>query len=312
MQCKYVQERLEEYREDLLSMRERAEFIEHLSSCDLCRQALERANRLTSLVKGIPEKEPPAGLVSGILSRLPAKPRPVAESTEAVSPRRSLWIPLARAAVVLLMLTGAWFFGERISKPSASLAGIPQIDTFRGSVLVTPRDRPGPVVPVKGRFLSEGDRLETRADSQAFLTLGEGTRARLEKDGILFLLSLSPSDPSHSVHVYLVKGELEVFHSRHPLLVTTPQAFVTPVGTRFRVVVKDSETTVRVLEGAVAVQRKAQSGPGVTIRSGEETVVSRRTPLPPPDLPPQGGGTQRSPTPSAPESPGPDQEIQNQ
>jgi hypothetical protein len=221
------------------------------------------------------EGAPGPRLVRGIMERVQtsrpprwARPRP-----------RSWWAaPLALAASVALVL--GWRAVRRPPTPAAP-AAVASIAERGGDVIVN-----GGAPRPDGDTLRPGDRIETRAGATATVRFGRAT-LRLGPETALSL-ERAPARPAQSADLLRLHSgalETEVRPDAGPaLVIATPHARATVVGTRFRLWVNAASTRLEVTEGHVRFDRLAE-GLTTTVAAGETAEAAARS-VPAPGAPP--------------------------
>ena len=158
---------------------------------------------------------------------------------------RRMWLPLA---VCLALMTGValWYFGPIMGEPVlAEVEGI-------GFSL----ERAGqPITPLAGTHLQSGDVLRTSNKVTASISFApEATRLMLQPDSELKLGTIW-----RGKRLVLRAGKLAASVARQrlfrPMMVTTPLAEATVVGTEFTLAATTNTTRLDVLEGIVRFKR---------------------------------------------------------
>ncbi|MDT8896032.1 FecR domain-containing protein [Halomonas sp. I1] len=104
------------------------------------------------------------------------------------------------------------------------------------------------------------DDLAQRWRADYHTATGEIRRITLDDGSRLWLNTASAvnvDDASRGLRLELVSGEVLIDTGRGPLVVETPSARLTPLGTRFDVRLDDSDETLSVFEGAVTIRPRA-------------------------------------------------------
>ena len=180
--------------------------------------------------------------------------------------RRSLWsVAGAAVAAGVLFAAGGWLRQWSAVVPGAEIASV---HTVAGSIRITSSGESPRTATQAGERIRVGDRIETMAAGRAALAMPGGlslrldraTAAVLERDDRLALVA-------GAIYVDAAPG---VSHS--VLHINTPFGVVRHTGTQFEVRLDRSTLTVRVREGAVAVEA---SGARWTSQAGEAVVVTR-------------------------------------
>jgi len=173
---------------------------------------------------------------------------------ERKSPRRS-WLPLA-AALLAGVIGLAWWARSRPSVIAPTVASVERVSggaqwqvgspIVAGSTLATGGETPG--------------RLTLRMRGGASVRLDVGTQVRLESATLVELLRGA---------VYVDTGAAP--GRAEEIAVRAGNGLFHPAGTQFQVRVEERETTLRVREGRVAMDRRDGS---VVAGAGEELIVS--------------------------------------
>ena len=100
MDCSEAKILISEYSLGMVGGRKRTELDEHLATCKVCAQELEKLNQVILLVEGLDAKEPPPGLWNGVYNRItqPEKARSWAHW------RRGWSVGFATAALAAILL----------------------------------------------------------------------------------------------------------------------------------------------------------------------------------------------------------------
>ena len=125
-----VREALGRHLEGELGSAERRGVEQHLSVCVSCRAERRELRATVELLRGLPDPEPPAGLVPGVLRRLesaPAQPRGglLARGLRAIARGTPLPVPIAALAAGLVLLALASSEESRLAFQDAGGAGAP-------------------------------------------------------------------------------------------------------------------------------------------------------------------------------------------
>jgi hypothetical protein len=169
----------------------------------------------------------------------------------------------------LIAAVGVWWLGPTVGKP-----GLTEIRGGEPSL-----ERGGQFLPTAvGMRLQSGDIL--RAPSNVTAVIGfapENTRVTLQPGTELALAGMS-----HGKRLDLRLGKLEASVTRQrplrPMEITTPQAEVRVVGTRFTLAVTTNATRLDVTEGQVRLTRAAD-GSSVRVPGDHYAVVANATVL---------------------------------
>jgi len=113
--CKFLNT-IPEYLEGLLTSQERTDFEEHLKSCVVCNDAVERYKSLEMLLSKLPEKNAPEELKSRVLSKL--KSEKIKKSPINIF-SYPFFVKMGEiAAVFLLVFVGWHFYSQRLIQPA--------------------------------------------------------------------------------------------------------------------------------------------------------------------------------------------------
>ncbi len=201
-------------------------------------------------------------------------------------PRRAAWLPRLMTAALVLLMVGVvgWLFVVADSeRPLCRLMAMDPVVVVRHakSVTVTP-----------GAGLYAGDRV--RPTTAVTLVWQDGSRLLLQPDALVVLRT---TRNDHGVHLELGGLSAEIAKQRpdRAFVITTEEARVDVVGTRFHVIAGAQRTQVDLHQGSVRLTR-VSDGRALTLRADESAVVaanedfvvrSRATPTPvvPPSTP---------------------------
>jgi hypothetical protein len=125
-----VREALGRHLEGELGSAERCGVEQHLSVCASCRAEHRELRATVELLRGLPDPEPPAGLVPGILRRLESAPAPprgglLARGLRAIARGTPLPVPIAALAAGLVLLALAGSEEGRLALQGAGGAAAP-------------------------------------------------------------------------------------------------------------------------------------------------------------------------------------------
>jgi ferric-dicitrate binding protein FerR (iron transport regulator) len=167
--------------------------------------------------------------------------------------RRSLgWIAAAAAA---LLLSGTVFFLRETSRIDATVALV------QGTGWLV-RNGERVAIPITGE-MRPGDHLATAADSRTDVVLRDGTRITL----------LEQTEAEIGERISLKEGTLrcDVRPQQRPLVLRTPHAEATVLGTEFELTAAWKETRLRTLHGLV---RLSADGRSVDVKAGQVAVAN--------------------------------------
>ena len=172
-----------------------------------------------------------------------------------VVPSSRVLIPLGATAMVVLMLTTFL-----VPPGAASVAADCSITTATGQVQVLPSATGDWTSVEAGMTLKEGARIRTAADSEAVVTLFDGSTVEILPNSELeFQHMQSIGEDQKTIQLAQIAGQtwhrvMALVDSRSSYEVRTPSAYCAVRGTYFEVnMQEDNVTLVRVHEGTVAV-----------------------------------------------------------
>jgi ferric-dicitrate binding protein FerR (iron transport regulator) len=186
-------------------------------------------------------------------------------------PRTPSLRAILSVAATLLVAVGATVIWMLL--PAEEVATVATLEVVRGDVVLAA----GPAS--RGSSIGEGQGVETRgAGSAALLRFQDGTELELRGDTQVDHLSDAPAGGKRA---FLRKGTMRsaIVHqpAGRPMIVTSPHAQATILGTRMRLVV-DSTTRIEVEEGKVGLTRTSD-GAAVEIAAGSFVVAAKGLPL---------------------------------
>ncbi|MFP6899627.1 MAG: FecR domain-containing protein [Opitutales bacterium] len=191
------------------------------------------------------------------------------------------WVSAVAAVFVALIATAYYFIQQ--DTPALDPAGdgsggeilreplMVRVQAKSGVVELLQADG-SPIDDTEFSFLAPGATVSTRGPgSSTVLTYPDGTRIELGPDSFVSLIKADRK------LVFLKRGQLRSNVQPQPIDkpfgVRTPHLELTVVGTEFLVIADDDDTSVRVLEGHVQVERLSDQG-GVELVAGQEIVVA--------------------------------------
>jgi ferric-dicitrate binding protein FerR (iron transport regulator) len=270
---------LEKYLAGALSRDERQELRQLLRADSGARGEFARILLDESIFRGLHDTGLPAQDPSA-RPRPSFRPRP--SRSRKGQPRQSTsrpWLGVALAALLLMVLgSGTVWLMERPrggggSSPipgSQILVGLPTIAHSHGATI---RHDGGPerTLAADDR-LDSGDQIRTGEDGSCELGYrDEATRIELSPSTEMTIL-----DPGPGKHFQLSRGGMTARVAPqpdgHPLLVSTPQATVRVIGTRFMLTVVADITRLTVIEGKVHCQ--AINGQALEVPAGSAATAS--------------------------------------
>jgi len=173
------------------------------------------------------------------------------------------------AAAVVLIASGVYFYDAGQSGRTALSVTVIEI---RGSAIIQSGAKSANVI--NGVRLTPGDTLKTAADSDVRLQYPDNTLIDVLPGSELMLLDLPKNQQKR---LRLQAGALLATVVKQPanlpLLINTPQADVTVVGTVFEVRVKEAETRLEVKEGTVRMMR-LEDRAEVNVVSGQSATAT--------------------------------------
>lgn len=194
-------------------------------------------------------------------------------------PARIQWVPLALSAAILVgTITLFLRWGGSVAEGPVSSSERPVLASLSevyGRVTVTEEDGSG-VVARGGEKLHAGQSVRTDAEASfAVLTYADGTRLELNTASELHL----PADalPGGSKRLCVRLGYFTADVAKQPpgrpMLISTPQADIRVLGTRFSTAIVQGETRVDLDEGRVQLTRRAD-GQSVDVLPGSYAVAA--------------------------------------
>jgi hypothetical protein len=167
---------------------------------------------------------------------------------------------------------GAWYFGPTM--------GEPVLEAVAGEVTLERVGQLSPAAASPGTRLQPGDALLTGSNGTVAITFGqEQSRFNLGSEASLKLTRLAGGK-----RFELRSGRLDADVARQrpfaPLVVTTPNAMATVIGTRFTVTATSNRTQLDVVEGTVRLANTINpTNPPVKVQAGHQAVVAAATAL---------------------------------
>lgn len=208
--------------------------------------------------------------------------------------RRVAWIPrLAVAALLAVVVSAGWWLSARAQQRlgECRLEATAALTVTRGG---------GSISVASGGSLFSGDRLQTPVT--ATLVWPDGSRLVLAAHSQVDL-ARPALGPGCRLEQGSAQAEIAPQRPGLPFTITTPEARVEVLGTRFRVAAGGQRTQVDLHEGIVRLTR-ASDGNALTLRANEFAVVSlgedfviraRTTPAPSPVEPPTTAAVPQEP-----------------
>jgi len=170
--------------------------------------------------------------------------------------RRIRWPLMAASVAAAAMLVAVLLVGRDGEAPPAL-----QVTTMQGEVQVRRADAVFPAHPTMA--LQVNDHIETLAGSSVSLVLSDGSRIQLAAATIM--------EWSGNARFYLNHGAIDVTakprSATDAMIIATPRAQTTVVGTRFRLHHLDDQTALTVAEGSV---RFATDGAVRLVHAGDQ------------------------------------------
>jgi ferric-dicitrate binding protein FerR (iron transport regulator) len=173
------------------------------------------------------------------------------------------WLAWA-AAVIGLLVAGGIVFRQGTGDPSLTMLGRPKgVVVERGSEMLETE---------AAGAIRVGDVVRTPPGAPLVAGYRDGTQVELSGGGSLACEAAGSDGKS----LFLHDGQLTVFAAKQPknrpMVVRTPQAEVTVVGTKFVLRSRDGITRVEVTEGEVLL-RGLQDEDAVRVRQGESKAI---------------------------------------
>lgn len=235
--CERCLEDLQAYLDGELDAGRRKTLLEHVDSCEPCRDELASLQALVETLDDDALEDPSPEFEAELLARLQGS---------AAAPRlraRFSWLVWAGglAVILILFLLGA----PRSSRlPSGTRVAQLDVDLVVSAGAVQCNED-----PVSGlRPLREGDLIRCGAQAEAWLRWKDGTRVKVRADSSLLVFPRK---------LFLREGEVwvEVTKGRGGFDVTTPFAVAAVKGTCFTVRARGGGSEVEVHEGRVEVRK---------------------------------------------------------
>ncbi len=183
--------------------------------------------------------------------------------------RRPAWASGFAVAVLLLCGVAWWWRGTH---EVARAMELPELVQAGGAVVL----RSGATFPVGADYQPQrGDELRLAATNSGTLRFADGTAVHLQAGSRLRLSGAKTR--AAGKQFTLLDGSLSAIVAKQPpgrpLLIHTPHAVATVLGTEFELSVGTNQTQLDVTAGAVALARPSEKQP-VTVRAGEYAVAS--------------------------------------
>ena len=157
MKCRDIENKLSAYLEGIVSPKEKEGVENHLSSCQMCRKALEELRRTNALVKGLEQVEPPPWFPQKIMTRVRAEQ----ESRKSILQRLfyplHIKVPLEAFATVLIAVAAVYLF--RANEPEMKGIHIPTVaeqSASKDEATKQPAEPKGDTTIAKNRVDLEG------------------------------------------------------------------------------------------------------------------------------------------------------------
>jgi hypothetical protein len=150
------------------------------------------------------------------------------------------WSWLTAAAVVVAMIS-TWLL---TAQPSAELPAVAQVHDVDGAITLIRSDSRLSVT--EGLSLARGDTIDIATSDTARIHMNDGSEIHLRGPARLVLTGTA------NLHLHHGTADFDVSpRTVEPFAVTTPQARIEVLGTRFETAVDDERTAVNVDEGRV-------------------------------------------------------------
>jgi len=267
-----------------LSADDHAALDAHLKTCASCRN---RAEALWRQDRVLVELAAEAGLADALAARIGAQlrsaagpqPQPAQRHSTARRPiARRLGTMIVTAAVVLIAL-GVWALRGPLglipdAGPGRAAEPFARIESVSGRVLLVAA---GETPLAAGRAIADGAVLQTVGEeSFAAIKLADGTRLELGADTRVTLDDDGPDRAGK--RIVLSEGFLTADVAKQPagrpMTVSTPQAELVVLGTRFQLSGGAELTYIETSEGSVRVTRKSD-GRSILVDGGFEAAVGQ-------------------------------------
>lgn len=176
-------------------------------------------------------------------------------------------------AAVLLMAVG---ISLRLQPDTNGVPREPvaELQSLTGEVWLVEANKPA-VKASSGRQFAAGDAVQVGAEAAAEVVLTDGSRIMLSADSLLRFAA----DKSQK-QIHLVRGSADVDAAPQspdrPLVITTAQARLTVLGTRFRLYAAEDDSQLELEEGKVWFERQSD-GQAVEVAAGEYAVARSET-----------------------------------
>jgi hypothetical protein len=123
MSCKDIERKLSAYLEGIVSSEEKKQIENHLSSCQMCRRAIEELKRTVELVKGLEQVESPPWFTQKIMSRVRAEQESKKNILQRLFYPLHIKVPLEAFATVLIAVAAVYLF--RANEPEMKRIHVP-------------------------------------------------------------------------------------------------------------------------------------------------------------------------------------------
>ncbi len=239
----HVSEQLTAYHHGELAVPDAQHVAEHLSHCESCRVELEAIQQSAALFAQLPLQDAPASLWHSVEQRLP---QPKLKLKLKRSWQWNLTPRFAFAKVVLAVLFAAgsvWLY-QRLTRPwweVTQLAGTPRI----GTQAINAGER--------GSKFTPGDWLQTDADSQALVRIGEIGFVKVEPNTQMQLVTARAEE--HRLAMKRGKMHAYIWAPPKQFYVNTPSATAVDLGCAYDLEVDDAgQSILSVTTGWVAFE----------------------------------------------------------
>ncbi len=182
---------------------------------------------------------------------------------------------LTAGAILLLAVIGIGSFWWPKSLPTTSVPAkesVASLHSLTGEVWLASTQQGGAKVTSGQQFFA-GDKLQVGEEGEAEVLLADGSRLILGADSVLQFPSTHRSSERR---VHLERGAADVEAARQlpsdPLILSTEQARLVVLGTRFRLYAGDGDSRVELEEGKVQFERSSDRK-SVEVTAGQYAVA---------------------------------------
>ncbi|QDU25051.1 fec operon regulator FecR [Anatilimnocola aggregata] len=177
------------------------------------------------------------------------------------------------SAVIGVVFAGSfWWQNSLPTTPAPSQGSVALLHSLTGDVWLSDPQQRAEKVTSGQQFLA-GDKLQVGEEGEAEVLLADGSRLILGADSVLQFPS-AEGDGERRVHLERGAAEVEaaVQLPDDPLILSTEQARLVVLGTRFRLYAGDGDSRVELEEGKVQFERSSDRK-SVEVTAGQYAVV---------------------------------------